>query len=123
GRGRHTRFSRDWSSDVCSSDLSATRNCKASAICLEVGRQAGFSKQIAEALQLRVAERPCHAHALVQREGRVFLGKLLPAADEAERDLLGAVEEPRPASEPDQVTLMLPAVAALPRAAVQQDKE
>src|SRR5690606_40500440 len=24
GRRRHTRFSRDWSSDVCSSDLSAT---------------------------------------------------------------------------------------------------
>src|SRR5690606_40523286 len=23
GRGRHTRFSRDWSSDVCSSDLGA----------------------------------------------------------------------------------------------------
>src|SRR5690606_39815561 len=25
GRRRHTRFSRDWSSDVCSSDLCATR--------------------------------------------------------------------------------------------------
>src|SRR5690606_26802609 len=28
GRGRHTRFSRDWSSDVCSSDLTATVNAK-----------------------------------------------------------------------------------------------
>src|SRR5690606_39443040 len=26
-RRRHTRFSRDWSSDVCSSDLSFTANC------------------------------------------------------------------------------------------------
>src|SRR5690606_40703349 len=25
GRGRHTRFSRDWSSDVCSSDLDGVR--------------------------------------------------------------------------------------------------
>src|SRR5690606_40983418 len=25
-RGRHTRFSRDWSSDVCSSDLSNSRS-------------------------------------------------------------------------------------------------
>src|SRR5207302_4093359 len=26
-RRRHTRFSRDWSSDVCSSDLSFSRSC------------------------------------------------------------------------------------------------
>src|SRR6202043_207277 len=29
-RRRHPRFSRDWSSDVCSSDLSAKRGCKGS---------------------------------------------------------------------------------------------
>src|SRR5690606_40611564 len=27
-RRRHTRFSRDWSSDVCSSDLAKRRDCK-----------------------------------------------------------------------------------------------
>src|SRR5690606_40200566 len=27
-RRRHTSFSRDWSSDVCSSDLSSTRACR-----------------------------------------------------------------------------------------------
>src|SRR5690606_40653507 len=31
-RRRHTRFSRDWSSDVCSSDLDSPRNCTISCL-------------------------------------------------------------------------------------------
>src|SRR5690606_40465566 len=37
-RRRHTRFSRDWSSDVCSSDLSADRTSESSVATLTPSR-------------------------------------------------------------------------------------
>src|SRR5690606_40358099 len=54
-RRRHTRFSRDWSSDVCSSDLPASRSYG-----LQVARLAGLPAPVlraAGALLARLEER------------------------------------------------------------------
>src|SRR5690606_40699798 len=40
-RRRHTRFSRDWSSDVCSSDLSSSSTRRGTDVTLEGGPRAG----------------------------------------------------------------------------------
>src|SRR5690606_40506134 len=45
-RRRHTRFSRDWSSDVCSSDLSGTLN-----------EEVLISRKLADRLQLKLGDR------------------------------------------------------------------
>src|SRR5690606_39872550 len=41
GRGRHTRFSRDWSSDVCSSDLSVALGILTIIVSLLIGTFTG----------------------------------------------------------------------------------
>src|SRR5690606_39874213 len=48
-RRRHTRFSRDWSSDVCSSDLDETGQRPAVALC-DVTQQAQVDALVATAL-------------------------------------------------------------------------
>src|SRR5439155_21396003 len=65
-RRRHTRWPRDWSSDVCSSDL--TRKGLGSAIeraTVEVGRPTFFSMLIIIAAHIPIFTLQCH-------EGRIF---------------------------------------------------
>src|SRR5690606_23339946 len=58
-RRRHTRFSRDWSSDVCSSDLPANRRAIATLVelgipvVLATGRTWGGTRHLWEDLQLK----------------------------------------------------------------------
>src|SRR5690606_39496399 len=66
---RHTRFSRDWSSDVCSSDLQALANLRHLVLRTERGEVDLFDEQVSDAtlavdLQYQVhdalAADPCH---------------------------------------------------------------
>src|SRR5690606_40278258 len=50
-RRRHTRFSRDWSSDVCSSDL-VTRALRQDTLLEWLRRQARFKKDLPEGAEL-----------------------------------------------------------------------
>src|SRR5690606_39309873 len=46
-RRRHTRFSRDWSSDVCSSDLGTGVDCTIRELAETIARVTGYSGEIA----------------------------------------------------------------------------
>src|SRR5690606_18972468 len=60
-RRRHTRFSRDWSSDVCSSDLAAP-----------VGQRGAVADRGAELLE-RVAQRRAEQHGVERADQRALL--------------------------------------------------
>src|SRR5690606_39528977 len=64
-RRRHTRFSRDWSSDVCSSDLSSAAEWDNSAIITEtlalrheLAQLLGFNNYAERSLATKMAESP-----------------------------------------------------------------
>src|SRR5690606_1110590 len=75
---RHTRFSRDWSSDVCSSDLRAVGTDPHVAQALpEIGEHGFLGHDVAVRGQLEADERAVHHRdqqvALPRREGRAVI--------------------------------------------------
>src|SRR5690606_39543601 len=67
---RHTRFSRDWSSDVCSSDLTAVSR--------ELGdRLGGAGEHLAAKDVVALADQPGGAHQHVSRADAQELGRPL----------------------------------------------
>src|SRR5690606_40589993 len=95
-RSRHTRFSRDWSSDVCSSDLAALAN---------VGRLAAWSLGAAVArlgaraipqIAAVMSAKPMKAHASVLAQLRTPRLALIAIAfheDRSEERRVGEEEE------------------------------
>src|SRR6266511_5011858 len=75
-RRRHTRFSRDWSSDVCSSDLDELRT-----------RERLGLEQVVKAVDLTLALSEDRVTVVVDHAGLMLAG----LADADARDLLGAV--------------------------------
>src|SRR5690606_40763413 len=85
-RGRHTRFSRDWSSDVCSSDLSQA-GLGLDAVLQDVA-QAGRGDLVPGQLLLQAQVQPRHVDAAlagaVQVHRQVGLGRDLDMAARSE---------------------------------------
>src|SRR5699024_12208505 len=74
-KGRHPRSKRDWSSDVCASDLSAvsaaTRREELAAALAEVRRRSEALAEAAARRQVRVAEETTALAHLVREAGRL----------------------------------------------------
>src|SRR5690606_40090943 len=91
-RGRHTRFSRDWSSDVCSSDLVPTKRLMKDCALFEEQR-AHIKSEYAKFIE-EVSEKPFLASFLVwvkevaYREGEAIEGAKIGRA--SCRDSVGA---------------------------------
>src|SRR5690606_24942764 len=68
-RRRHTRYSRDWSSDVCSYDLVAEVLGQLQALALVVG--AALAVEAGRALGHRLIDQPGDGLAVLEQEGRV----------------------------------------------------
>src|SRR5439155_20330626 len=64
--------------------------------------------QPVQRLHLSIRQARCHLHVGVQRESCSLREELLPAPDEAERDLARPVEEPGAVAQADQLAAPLP---------------
>src|SRR5690606_41008078 len=74
-RRRHTRFSRDWSSDVCSSDLSAARSA---GVFIRPPRGAGLRIMMQGLLHVQYGRRACW-RLVINHHGAV--NALIPQRD------------------------------------------
>src|SRR5690606_41034039 len=87
-RRRHTRFSRDWSSDVCSSDLAAQADVLITSAGVSVG-DADFTKQVIDELGQvsfwKVAMKPGKPFAFGRLQNCWFFGLQIGRASCRER--------------------------------------
>src|SRR5699024_11223959 len=71
-RRRHTRSKRDWSSDVCSSDLKLLNNVNVSIDVVEVARIDADAQLVAENIALQLEKRIAFRRAMKQAMQRTM---------------------------------------------------
>src|SRR6266508_4881835 len=89
-RRRHTRWPRDWSSDVCSSDLDMRRDLEVRAAALEE-RRALLTRRL-EGVDARLSSRDAAAHAEAERRRGALSGRQRAYA-EVERRLTASLTQ------------------------------